>query len=121
MDIRFLQKLDNIIFDASLQCHDESKIYAILNALFVPYSDMFWSSNYNVSVFTTLQNKLVGLKEMCAAPNRDLLCVIPDMTVKIARRSISGGEEKRDRQLVLLIEAKRLCIYPPRGTHALLS
>jgi hypothetical protein len=115
-DIQFLQKLDNIIFDASLHCQDESKTYAILNTLFTPYAELFSSDNPGVSVFTTPQDKLVGPKKMRASPNGELVRVIPDMTVKVTRRQKDGGGNS-DRQFILVIEAKRLCIATSASTY----
>ena len=115
-DIQFLQKLNNIIFNASLHCQDESKTYAILNTIFTPYMELFSSNNPGVSVFTTPQDKLVGPKKMRASPNGELAHVIPDMTVKVTRRQKDGGENG-NRWFILVIKAKRLCIATPASTY----
>jgi len=65
-----------------------------------------------VSVFTTPQDKLVGPERMRAGPNEEPVRVIPDMTVKITRAKWDRGGSS-DRQVVLVIEAKRLFIDSP--------
>lgn len=70
--------------------------------------------NPDVSIFTTPQDKLVGPEQMRVASNERPVRVIPDMTVKIARMN-DDLEEEGDHQLVLLIEAKRLCVDTSTG------
>ena len=93
---------------AHLHHRDESKTYAILSVLLASYTDLFSSDDPGVSIFTTPQDRSVGQEELHAAPHERPVCVIPDMTVKIARRD--GDSIESESQVVLVIEAKRLCV-----------
>jgi len=107
-----------VIFEASLHCKDESKTYGILNTLLAPYTELLSSNNPMTSVFTTPQDKLVGPEKMRAAHGEESICVIPDMTVKITRRE-GDSEGSGDRQVILVVEAKRLCINTPGSAYVL--
>ncbi|KAF9780813.1 hypothetical protein BJ322DRAFT_1081870 [Thelephora terrestris] len=118
-DVRFLRKLANVIAYAHVHCRDESKTYAILNVLLTPYVDLFFSKDPGISIFITPQDKLVGPEEMRVAPNKNVVRVIPDMTVKITRGDLYD-EERSHGHLVLVIEAKRLCVDTSTGDLFLL-